>query len=167
MNNFSDRHNGPKQADVEKMLSVVGAKSVDELISQTIPSSIRLEKDLDLPSALSETRFLEYMQSLAKKNKNYRSYIGMGYFNTILPLNFVIEILDVLYLDQALQLEDFDSIVIGDDAHKVPAESSFLFSPPSVIVAGLWIPIEPQSVTRCTVNIEVIKVDAERSFGWI
>ena len=85
MNNFSDRHNGPKQADVEKMLSVVGAKSVDELINQTIPSSIRLEKDLDLPSALSETRFLEYMQSLAKKNKNYRSYIGMGYFNTILP----------------------------------------------------------------------------------
>ena len=85
MNNFSDRHNGPKQADVEKMLSVVGAKSVDELISQTIPSSIRLKKDLDLPSALSETRFLEYMQSLAKKNKNYRSYIGMGYFNTILP----------------------------------------------------------------------------------
>ena len=85
MNNFSDRHNGPNQADVEKMLSVVGAKSVDELISQTIPSSIRLEKDLDLPSALSETRFLEYMQSLAKKNKNYRSYIGMGYFNTILP----------------------------------------------------------------------------------
>ena len=85
MNNFSDRHNGPNQADVEKMLSAVGAKSVDELISQTIPSSIRLEKDLDLPSALSETRFLEYMQSLAKKNKNYRSYIGMGYFNTILP----------------------------------------------------------------------------------
>ena len=85
MNNFSDRHNGPNQADVEKMLSAVGAKSLDELISQTIPSSIRLEKDLDLPSALSETRFLEYMQSLAKKNKNYRSYIGMGYFNTILP----------------------------------------------------------------------------------
>ena len=84
-NNFSDRHNGPNQADVEKMLSAVGAKSLDELISQTIPSSIRLEKDLDLPSALSETRFLEYMQSLAKKNKNYRSYIGMGYFNTILP----------------------------------------------------------------------------------
>ena len=85
MSTFSDRHNGPKQADVEKMLSVVNAKSVDDLISQTIPSSIRLDKDLDLPSALSETRFLEYMQSLAKKNKNYRSYIGMGYFNTILP----------------------------------------------------------------------------------
>jgi glycine dehydrogenase len=85
MNNFSDRHNGPNKADVEKMLSVVGAKSLDELISQTIPSSIRLEKDLDLPSALSEARFLDYMQSLAKKNKNYRSYIGMGYFNTILP----------------------------------------------------------------------------------
>ena len=85
MNNFSDRHNGPKQSDVEQMLSEIGVKSVNDLINQTIPSSIRLDKDLDLPNALSESRFLEHMHALAKKNKNYRSYIGMGYFNTILP----------------------------------------------------------------------------------
>jgi len=85
MNNFSDRHNGPKQADVDQMLSEIGVKSVNDLINQTIPSSIRLDKDLDLPNALSESRFLEHMHALAKKNKNYRSYIGMGYFNTILP----------------------------------------------------------------------------------
>ena len=85
MNNFSDRHNGLVQEDVKKMLSDVGVQSIEELIEQTIPSSIRLENELDLPKALSESRFLEHMHSLAKKNKNYRSYIGMGYFNTILP----------------------------------------------------------------------------------
>jgi len=99
--------------------------------------------------------------------KFHEQISSLNHFNAILSLNFVIEILDVLYLDQAIQLEDFDSIVIGDDAHKVPAECSFFFSPPSVIVAGLWIPIEPQSVTGCTVNIEFIKINAERSFGWI
>jgi len=67
------------------MLAVIGVNSLEELISQTIPSSIRLDKELDLPNSVSETRFLEYMNSLAKKNKNYRSYIGMGYFNTIMP----------------------------------------------------------------------------------
>jgi len=85
MTKFIDRHNGPKPEDIEKMLSEIGVKSVDDLISQTIPSSIRLEDELDLPNSLSESRFLEHMHSLAKKNKNYRSYIGMGYFNTILP----------------------------------------------------------------------------------
>lgn len=67
------------------MLKDIGVDSVDKLIDQTIPSSIKLNKALDLPKALSESRFLEHMHSLAKKNKNYRSYIGMGYFNTILP----------------------------------------------------------------------------------
>ena len=78
INNFSDRHIGPRIKDIEKMLAVIGVNSLEELISQTIPSSIRLDKELDLPNSVSETRFLEYMNSLAKKNKNYRSYIGMG-----------------------------------------------------------------------------------------
>ena len=85
INNFSDRHIGPRIKDIEKMLAVIGVNSLEELINQTIPSSIRLDKELDLPNSVSETRFLEYMNSLAKKNKNYRSYIGMGYFNTIMP----------------------------------------------------------------------------------
>ena len=85
INNFSDRHNGPRNTDVDKMLEAIGVNSLDELMNQTIPSSIRLEKELDLPNAVSETRFLEHMTSLANKNKNYRSYIGMGYYNTIMP----------------------------------------------------------------------------------
>ena len=85
MNNFSERHNGIVKEDLKKMLTDIGVQSLEELIEQTIPSSIRLENELDLPKALSESRFLEHMYSLAKKNKNYRSYIGMGYFNTILP----------------------------------------------------------------------------------
>ena len=85
MSNFSERHNGLNESDINKMLKDIGVDSIDKLIDQTIPSSIKLNKALDLPNALSESRFLEHMHSLAKKNKNYRSYIGMGYFNTILP----------------------------------------------------------------------------------
>ena len=85
MSNFSERHNGLNESDTNKMLKDIGVDSIDMLIDQTIPSSIKLNKALDLPHALSESRFLEHMHSLAKKNKNYRSYIGMGYFNTILP----------------------------------------------------------------------------------
>ena len=85
MSNFSERHNGLNESDINKMLKDIGVDSIDKLIDQTIPSSIKLNKSLDLPNALSESRFLEHMHSLAKKNKNYRSYIGMGYFNTILP----------------------------------------------------------------------------------
>ena len=82
---FSDRHIGPRGNDVKQMLAVVNASSVEQLINETIPSKIHLESAMNLPEALSESHFIEYMKGLAQKNKNYRSYIGMGYFNTILP----------------------------------------------------------------------------------
>ena len=82
---FFNRHSGLDQSDINEMLSVVGADTLEDLINETIPESIRLNRDLDLPEALSESRFLEHMQGLVRKNKNYRSYIGMGYFNTVLP----------------------------------------------------------------------------------
>ena len=82
---FSDRHIGPKFNNVSEMLKIVKASSVKQLIDETIPAKIHLKKEMNLPDALSESRFIEHMQSVAKKNKNYRSYIGMGYFNTILP----------------------------------------------------------------------------------
>ena len=82
---FSDRHIGPKVNNVSEMLKIVKASSVKQLIDETIPAKIHLKKEMNLPVALSESRFIEHMQSVAKKNKNYRSYIGMGYFNTILP----------------------------------------------------------------------------------
>ena len=82
---FSDRHIGPRANDITEMLKVVNASSLNQLIDETIPENIHLGREMNLPEALSESRFVEHMQGVAKKNKNYRSYIGMGYFNTILP----------------------------------------------------------------------------------
>ena len=85
VNKFSDRHIGPRCADIEKMLKLVNTDSLEQLISETIPDRIHLESEMNLPEALTESRFMEHMKRIAQKNKNYRSYIGMGYFNTILP----------------------------------------------------------------------------------
>ena len=82
---FSDRHIGLRANDITEMLKVVNASSLNQLIDETIPEKIHLGREMNLPDALSESRFIEHMQAIAKKNKNYRSYIGMGYFNTILP----------------------------------------------------------------------------------
>ena len=82
---FVDRHIGPRKKEISEMLSAISYNSVEELIADTIPEQIRLEKELNLPKAMTESRYIEHIKSLAKKNKNYRSYIGMGYFNTILP----------------------------------------------------------------------------------
>ena len=82
---FSDRHIGPRANDITEMLKVVNASSLNQLIDETIPEKIHLGREMNLTEALSESRFVEHMQGVAKKNKNYRSYIGMGYFNTILP----------------------------------------------------------------------------------
>ena len=82
---FSDRHIGPRSNDVKEMLSQVNASSIEQLIKETIPAQIHLDREMSLPDALSESRFIEHMKGIAQKNKNYRSYIGMGYFNTILP----------------------------------------------------------------------------------
>jgi glycine dehydrogenase len=85
MNSFSERHIGPDTQDQEAMLQRIGLSSIDELIDQTIPAQIRLNKSMDLPEAMTESDLLDHMKSLGKKNKNYRSYIGLGYYNTILP----------------------------------------------------------------------------------
>ena len=82
---FADRHIGPRRNDVKEMLSLVKASSIKQLINETIPAKIHLGREMNLPDALSESRFIEHMKGVAQKNKNYRSYIGMGYFNTILP----------------------------------------------------------------------------------
>ncbi|MBC8265427.1 MAG: aminomethyl-transferring glycine dehydrogenase [Flavobacteriales bacterium] len=82
---FVDRHIGPRKKEITKMLSAISYNSIEELIDDTIPIQIRLSDGLNLPKALTESRYIEHIKSLAKKNKNYRSYIGMGYFNTILP----------------------------------------------------------------------------------
>jgi glycine dehydrogenase len=82
---FEGRHIGPDAHQTEEMLKVIKAKSIDELIGQTIPSAIRLKKPLNLPAAQSEYQFLQEFKKLASKNKVYKSFIGTGYYNTITP----------------------------------------------------------------------------------
>lgn len=82
---FSDRHIGPSSDDVQKMLAEVGAGSLSELVDQTIPSAIRLEQPLSLPEALTEQELLAHIGEIAATNRQFRSYIGMGYYGTVTP----------------------------------------------------------------------------------
>lgn len=82
---FEDRHNGPSANDVSEMLSKIGASSIDELIDQTIPKAIQLDQPLNLPEAKSEAAFLKDFRKMAAKNKIYKSFIGLGYYDTITP----------------------------------------------------------------------------------
>lgn len=83
--NFSQRHIGPNADQLKEMLDVVGVDSVDELIDQTIPNTIRLQTTLDLDQPLSEQEFLDHIYALGAKNKVFKSYIGMGYNPSNLP----------------------------------------------------------------------------------
>jgi glycine dehydrogenase len=83
--NFARRHIGPSPRDIDAMLETVGAKSLAALMSQTLPSSIRQQKPLDLGPALSETEALAHMAKLAGQNQVFTSLIGQGYSGTIVP----------------------------------------------------------------------------------
>lgn len=85
MATFSDRHIGPKDEDKQAMLSAMGLSSLDELIAQTIPGSIRRKDALKISSALSEYEYLKHIKQIAAKNIRHRSYIGLGYFGTVTP----------------------------------------------------------------------------------
>ena len=82
---FARRHNGPTQESTKKMLELIQADSLDKLIDETIPDGIRLSRPMDLPEALSENDFLEEFKNLAGKNKIFKSFIGMGYYDTLVP----------------------------------------------------------------------------------
>ncbi|WP_461790814.1 aminomethyl-transferring glycine dehydrogenase [Pedobacter sp.] len=83
--NFKDRHIAPNEADTEAMLQTVGVNSIDELIEQTIPASIRLKQGLNLPEAKSEVDYLNNLKQTASLNKVFKSFIGQGYYDTITP----------------------------------------------------------------------------------
>ncbi|MEX0856661.1 MAG: aminomethyl-transferring glycine dehydrogenase [Balneolaceae bacterium] len=82
---FAHRHNGPDSKSTKEMLEVIKAESLDKLIDETIPDGIRLQEPLNLPEALSEAEFLAEFKQLAEKNKVFKSFIGMGYYDTLLP----------------------------------------------------------------------------------
>ncbi|MEY2985480.1 MAG: hypothetical protein RLZZ568_2097, partial [Cyanobacteriota bacterium] len=83
--NFGTRHIGPGQTDQQQMLKVLGFDSLAALIAQAVPPAIRLAAPLNLPAPQSEYAAIAQLKSIASKNQVYRSYIGMGYYDTITP----------------------------------------------------------------------------------
>lgn len=84
-NNFTERHNGPKDNQVQSMLDSVGAASMEALIDQTIPTIIRKYDKLELPEGINEYELINHLRGIAARNKIYKSFIGMGYYDTIMP----------------------------------------------------------------------------------
>ena len=86
---YVNRHNGPRDNELPKMLKIIGVSSLDQLIDKTVPSHLRLEKPLRLPPAMSEFEYLNHIRSIGAKNKMYRSFIGQGYYG-VAPLSVII-----------------------------------------------------------------------------
>jgi glycine dehydrogenase len=85
IDHFAPRHIGPSPEDTKAMLDAVGAASLDALIDEAIPASIRLTRPLNLPDAETESQYLTRLKSIARKNKVLRSFIGLGYYDTLTP----------------------------------------------------------------------------------
>ncbi|KHN85426.1 Glycine dehydrogenase [decarboxylating], mitochondrial [Toxocara canis] len=82
---FADRHIGPSDLEKRQMLDYLGFKDLDALTNTNVPEAIRLRRPLKLPKAIDESRMLKELTEMAEKNKLYRSYIGMGYSDCIVP----------------------------------------------------------------------------------
>jgi glycine dehydrogenase len=82
---FALRHIGPNENELQHMLKTIGAKSLDQLILETIPEDIRLKKPLNLAPAMSEYEFSNHIAELGNKNKVFKTYIGLGYNQAIVP----------------------------------------------------------------------------------
>ena len=82
---FQSRHIAPNRADTAQMLKAAGVNSLDQLIDETIPQKIRLKAPLNLPPAKSEFDYLNSLKQTASKNKVFKSFIGQGYYDVIVP----------------------------------------------------------------------------------
>ena len=82
---FLNRHLGPNESEITQMTQAIGVENLEQLIAETIPADIRLKAPLNLPEGISEYAFQKKIQKLAKKNKLYANYIGMGYHPAIVP----------------------------------------------------------------------------------
>ena len=83
--NFAARHIGITEDDVTQMLQTVNEESMEQLNFENIPDDIRLKQDLDLPQGISEHAFLKHLEELSQKNQVFRSYIGLGYHESLTP----------------------------------------------------------------------------------
>ncbi|HUS01412.1 MAG TPA: aminomethyl-transferring glycine dehydrogenase [Chitinophagaceae bacterium] len=84
-NEFAERHIGPNEQETAEMLKEIGVNSLEELINKTVPAGIQSKEDLDISPAMSEFEYLAELKKIAAKNKVYKSYIGQGYYDTIVP----------------------------------------------------------------------------------
>ena len=84
-NSFAIRHIGPSESDLSQMFKTIGVENFDQLIFETIPSNIRLKNELNLDKPMTEYEYLSHIQELGKKNKVFKSYIGLGYHPAIVP----------------------------------------------------------------------------------
>ena len=84
-NSFQRRHIGPNTKEQDEMLATIKAANLEQLISETVPDNIRLKNELDLAPALSEYEYLAHIKKLSEKNKVFKSYIGLGYHEAIVP----------------------------------------------------------------------------------
>ncbi len=82
---FADRHLGPRPAERDQMLAAIGVPTLDALMDEAIPASIRLDKALALPQGESEFQFLARLREVAGRNRVFRSFIGLGYYDCITP----------------------------------------------------------------------------------
>ncbi len=91
---FVSRHIGPRDHEVDIMLKRIGVGSLDELIDQTVPPSIRLQNPLSIAPGLSERQYFRKILKIAAKNKVYNTYIGMGYYDVITPAPILRNVLE-------------------------------------------------------------------------
>ncbi|MEY2918012.1 MAG: aminomethyl-transferring glycine dehydrogenase [Bacteroidota bacterium] len=82
---FTDRHIGPNEEETKAMLNVIGVNTIAELIEKTVPASIRLQSPLKTAGPVSEYQYLTDLKKTALLNKVYKSYLGRGYYNNIVP----------------------------------------------------------------------------------
>lgn len=82
---FTTRHIGPDKTQVSEMLASLGLRSLDELVQKTVPSAIQLKRELNLPDGLSEFELLNYARQIASKNQVFKTYLGIGFHDCIVP----------------------------------------------------------------------------------
>ena len=82
---FAFRHIGPRKNDLPKMLATIGVDSLEQLISETVPDDIRLLDKMGVGKAMSEQEYLNHINNLASKNSVFKTYIGLGYHEAIIP----------------------------------------------------------------------------------
>ena len=82
---FASRHIGPRPDEIREMLAAIGTPSLAQLIDEVVPADIRLERPMRLPEAESEADYLRRLREIASRNVVARSYIGLGYHDTVTP----------------------------------------------------------------------------------